>query len=202
MRRRVQANAARYRALGADYLAYALIDTVVDGYFHIQDAFENALERLDEELLDDPGQSTLASIHEVKRAIITTRRAISPLRELLLSLQHSDSGLIRPATKLYFRDVYDHSLRVMELVESSREIIADMTGVYLSFLSNRMNEIMKVLTLFMAIFIPLTFIAGIYGMNFEYMPELEFRWAYPAVWGVCILLTLLMLLFFRRKKWL
>lgn len=202
MRRRLHANPLRFGKLGVDYLAYALVDTIVDRYFFLQEAFDEAMEDLDEALLANPEPDTLARIHALKRAVIDVRRAMFPLREMLMTLQRSESPLVKAESKLYFRDVYDHVMHLTEVMESSREMIADMVGVYLSSLSNRMNEVMKVLTLFASIFIPLTFIAGIYGMNFEYMPELHYRWGYAAIWGVFIALPITLLLFFRKRRWL
>ncbi len=190
------------RELGADYLTYIIMDTVVDEYFALQDTFDDLIELIEDELLTNPTVQTLTHIQKVKRELIFLRRSVSPIRELLVAIQRSESDLIDNRTKRYFADVYDHAIRIIEAMESYRDLIAGMLDIYLSSVSNKMNETMKVLTVFASIFIPLTFIAGVYGMNFDYMPELKWRWAYPALWGVFIGIAAILLNFFKKKKWL
>ncbi|WP_020561745.1 magnesium/cobalt transporter CorA [Methylosarcina fibrata] len=190
------------RGMGTDYLAYIIMDAVVDEYFVLQDSFDETIEAIEDELLVNPTAQTLATIQKIKRELIILRRSVSPLRELLASIQRSDSPLLDERTKRYFTDVYDHAIRIIEAIESYRDLIAGMLDIYLSSISNKMNETMKVLTVFASIFIPLTFIAGVYGMNFDYMPELKWKWSYPVLWSVFILISVLLLQFFKKKKWL
>ncbi|MGZ8187498.1 MAG: magnesium/cobalt transporter CorA [Methylosarcina sp.] len=190
------------RSMGPDYLAYIIMDAVVDEYFVLQDRFDEMIETIEDELLINPTAQTLATIQKIKRELIILRRSVSPLRELLASIQRSDSALLDERTKRYFTDVYDHAIRISEAIESYRDLIAGMMDIYLSSISNKMNETMKVLTVFASIFIPLTFIAGVYGMNFEYMPELKWKWSYPILWSVFILISVSLLRYFKKKKWL
>jgi magnesium transporter len=190
------------RSMGPDYLAYIIMDAVVDEYFVLQDRFDEMIETIEDELLVNPTAQTLATIQKIKRELIILRRSVSPLRELLAAIQRSDSALLDERTKRYFTDVYDHAIRIIEAIESYRDLIAGMLDIYLSSISNKMNETMKVLTVFASIFIPLTFIAGVYGMNFEYMPELEWKWSYPILWGVFILISVSLLRYFKKKNWL
>jgi len=189
------------RDQGADYLAYVIMDTIVDEYFALQDTFDELIESIEDKLLTNPSAQTLTTIQKIKRELIFLRRTVSPLRELLAAIQRSDSPLINERTKRYFGDIYDHSIRIIEAMESYRDLIAGMLEIYLSSVSNKMNETMKVLTVFASIFIPLTFIAGVYGMNFEYMPELKWKWGYPALWAVFISVTVFLLTYFKKKKW-
>ncbi|MFA6162945.1 MAG: magnesium/cobalt transporter CorA [Methylobacter sp.] len=189
------------RDRGADYLAYVIMDTIVDEYFALQDTFDELIESIEDKLLTNPSAQTLTTIQKIKRELIFLRRTVSPLRELLAAIQRSDSSLINERTKRYFGDIYDHAIRIIEAMESYRDLIAGMLEIYLSSVSNKMNETMKVLTVFASIFIPLTFIAGVYGMNFEYMPELKWKWGYPALWGVFIGVTVFLLMYFKKKKW-
>ncbi len=199
---RIQNSKGRIRHFGSDYLAYVVLDTVVDGYFLLQDTLDEAMEIIEDELLIAPTNETLTTIQQMRRELIFVRKSISPLRELLAGIQRSDSVLINEKNRRYFADVYDHALRVIETMESYRELVTGMLDIYLSSVNNKMSETMKVLTVFASIFIPLTFVAGVYGMNFEYMPELKMRWAYPALWGVFIVISVGLMLYFKRKKWL
>lgn len=199
---RLDNDKSQIRKLGADYLAYIIMDTVVDEYFVLQDAFDELIESVEDKLLSDPSAETLASIQKIKRELIFLRRSISPLRELLATIHRSESSLLNEKTKRYFGDVYDHAIRIIEAIESHRDLIGGMLDIYLSSLSNKMNETMKVLTVFASIFIPLTFVAGVYGMNFEYMPELKWRWSYPLLWVFFISVSAFLLRFFRKNKWL
>lgn len=199
---RLDNDKSQIRNLGADYLAYIIMDTVVDEYFALQDAFDELIEAVEDKLLSDPSSETLATIQKIKRELIFLRRTVSPLRELLAAIQRSESPLINEKTRRYFGDIYDHAIRITEAIESYRDLIAGMLDIYLSSVSNKMNETMKVLTVFASIFIPLTFIAGVYGMNFEYMPELKWRWGYPVLWVFFISVSVFLLRFFKKKKWL
>ena len=199
---RLKIPTSQVRHFGADYLLYVLIDAIVDEYFTMQDNFDEIVEHVEDELLMNPTAETLATIQRIRRELIYVRRTIAPLREMLKTLSRSESTLLVERTRRYFGDVYDHVIRVSEAVESYRDLIASMLDIYLSSVSNKMNETMKVLTVFASIFIPLTFIAGVYGMNFEYMPELKWRWAYPSLWVVFVVVTVGLLGYFKKKKWL
>ena len=190
------------RNSGSDYLAYVIMDTVVDEYFTLQDAFDELIESIEDDLLTHPSVETLVTIQKIRRELIFLRKTVSPLRELLAAIRRSESPLFDERTKRYFADIYDHSIRIIEAVESYRELISGMLDIYLSSVSNKMNETMKFLTVFASIFIPLTFIAGVYGMNFEYMPELQWKWSYPILWSVFIGIAVSLLFYFKKKKWL
>ncbi|MCX7067253.1 MAG: magnesium/cobalt transporter CorA [Methylococcales bacterium] len=190
------------RNSGSDYLAYVIMDTVVDEYFTLQDAFDELIESIEDDLLTHPSVDTLVTIQKIRRELIFLRKTVSPLRELLAAIRRSESPLFDERTKRYFADIYDHSIRIIEAVESYRELISGMLDIYLSSVSNKMNETMKFLTVFASIFIPLTFIAGVYGMNFEYMPELKWKWSYPILWSVFIAIAVSLLFYFKKKKWL
>jgi magnesium transporter len=202
VRERLRTRKGRIIKQGADYLAYALLDTIVDSYFSILEKTGDRIELLEEELITEPSPGTVGIIQRMKREMIFLRKSIWPLREVIASLERDESPLIRESTNVFLRDVYDHTIQVIDTVEALRDMIGGMLDIYLSSVSNRMNEVMKVLTIIATIFIPLTFIAGVYGMNFENMPELRVPWAYPVVWVVMGVVGLLMVLFFRRKRWL
>lgn len=192
----------RIRFMRTDYLAYALLDAVVDHYFEMLEFIGERVETLEDQLLDKPGPDTLARIHHYKREMLLLRKSIWPLREVLSRLSRDDSALITEETRLYLRDVHDHTIHVMDSIDTIRELLVSMLDLYLSSVSKRTNEIMKVLTLFASLFMPLTFIVGVYGMNFDVMPELRWAWGYPAVMTVMLLLTVGLLVFFRRRRWL
>jgi len=202
VRDRIRRSKGRIRTLGPDYLAYALIDAIVDNYFAILEKFGEQVEEMEELLLENPDPSQLEKLHIVKREMIFLRKSIYPLREVIASLERGDSTLIKKGTIIFLRDVYDHTIQVIDAVESFRDMASSLQDLYLSSVSNRMNEVMKVLTIAATIFVPLTFMAGIYGMNFEFMPELKWRWSYPIFWAVALALGGLMLGFFRKRKWL
>ncbi len=202
IRDRIRKAKGRIRKMGADYLAYALIDAVVDNYFLILERFGERIEGMEGELVTNPAPETLQKIHILKRELIFLRRSVWPLRETISGLQRGESSLIADSTEIYLRDVYDHTIQVIDTVESLRDMASGMLDTYLSSISNRMNEVMKVLTIIATIFIPITFIAGIYGMNFAFMPELGWRGAYFVVLGVMAGVSLAMLIYFRRKRWL
>jgi magnesium transporter len=192
----------RIRNLGSDYLMYTILDTIVDQNFILMDALDDSVTSLEDEVYSDTSQNILYAIQRLKREVISIRRNVSPIRELLAGLLRSDSTLIHESTHLYLADVSDHTIHIIESIESYRDILSGLIEIYISNVSNRMNEVMKVLTVFASIFIPLTFLAGVYGMNFEYMPELKWKWAYPALWTAFIAITVASLLYFKRKKWL
>ncbi|MFO7767549.1 MAG: magnesium/cobalt transporter CorA [bacterium] len=202
VRDRLRAGKGRIRRSGPGYLCYALLDAVVDHYFTLLEDIGEHLEQLEDELMSDPDQETVREIHRLKREILGLRRAVWPLREVMAGLERSETDLIADTTRTFLRDVYDHTIQVIDTVETFRDMLGGMLDLYLSSVSNRMNEVMKVLTIIATIFIPLTFLAGIYGMNFEYMPELGWRPAYFVLLGIMAVLGLVMVAFFRRKRWL
>jgi magnesium transporter len=201
IRNRLRSSSGRIRKKGADYLAYALIDTIVDNYFVILETLGEKVEDLEDELLKFPDEKTMLAIHNLKRDMIFLRRSVWPLREVTGFLERGESKLIHKTTRVYLRDVYDHTIQVVDNIETSRDILSGMLDIYLSTLSNRTNSVMKVLTIIATIFMPLTFIAGVYGMNFENMPELQWHWGYPAVVLLMFIIAAGMLLFFRKKRW-
>ena len=202
VRLRLRESKGRIRKLGADYLAYSLLDQVVDHYFLVLENLGEQIEDLEEKLVTNPDSSTLQTIHHLKRELIFLRKSVWPLREAISSLERSESPLFQPETLVYMRDVYDHTIQVIDTIETFRDMVSGMLDIYLSSVSNRMNEVMKVLTIIATIFIPLTFIAGVYGMNFVNMPELQWPWGYFMVWGVMIVIVIAMIIYFKRKKWL
>jgi magnesium transporter len=202
VRERIRNGKGRIRKMKADYLAYSLLDTVVDNYFFILEKTGENIEQLEERVVSQPKPEIMQEIHRLKRTMIFLRRSVWPLREVINNLERGESSLIQETSRIYLRDVYDHTIQVIDSVETFRDMLSGMHDTYLSSISNRMNEIMKVLTIIATIFIPLTFIAGIYGMNFKFMPELEWQWGYFAVWLIMIVVAAVMVVFFRRKKWL
>ncbi len=201
VRARLKNGKGHLRHSGPDYLAYALLDAVVDNYFLVLEHLEERIESLEEAVLNDPTPDTARQIHHLKREMIFLHKAVWPLREVVTGLGREEVELITPTTRQHLRDIYDHVIQVIETVEVFREMLAGLLEVYLSTVSNRMNEIMKVLTIIATIFIPLTFISGIYGMNF-YIPEVHWPWGYPAILAVMFLIAAAMLVYFRRKRWL
>jgi magnesium transporter len=203
LRERIRNSKGRVRKMGPDYLAYALLDAVVDNYFVVLEKLGEKIEGMEEELVTNPTPETLQTIHNLKREMIFLRKSVWPLREVISRLERGESELIKDSTGIYLRDVYDHTIQVIDTVETYRDMLSGMLDIYLSSISNRMNQVMKVLTIIATIFIPLTFVAGIYGMNFEFMPELKWHWVYPwAFWLVMLGVAGVMLVYFRRKKWL
>lgn len=201
VRERFENPASRLRKSGVDYLAYSLIDAVVDNYFLILEYFGDEIEDLEEGLVIHPRPETLTTIQKYKRDMITLRKAVWPLRELINGLQRVESDIIRESTIIYLRDIYDHTIQVIDSVEELRDILSSMVDIYLSSISYRMNDVMKVLTVIATIFIPLTFIAGVYGMNFEDMPELKWRWGYPVVMLCMAFIAISMFSYFKKKRW-
>jgi magnesium transporter len=203
LRERIRGAKGRVRKMGPDYLAYNLLDAIVDNYFVVLEKLGEQIEGMEEELVSNPTPDTLQKIHNLKREMIFLRKSVWPLREVVSRLERGESPLIKETTGIYLRDVYDHTIQVIDTIETYRDMLSGMLDIYLSSISNRMNQVMKVLTIIATIFIPLTFVAGIYGMNFEYMPELKWHWFYPkAFWLVMLGVAALMLVYFRRKRWL
>ena len=199
---RIQAGKGKLRKMGADYLAYALLDIIVDHYFVILEKLGERIEILEEKLVANPTAQTLMKIQKLKKEMIFLRRWVYPLREVISSLERGESLKIQEGTRFYLRDVYDHTIQVMDTTEIFRDMLSGMLDIYLSSVNNRMNAVMKVLTIIATIFMPLTFLAGVYGMNFKHMPELQWQWSYPLLWGFMILIAVFMLISFRKKKWL
>ena len=202
IRNRIRQGKGRIRKCGADYLAYCLHDAVVDCYFSILEKIGDRIEVMEDELVQEPNREILAQIHHMKREMIFLRKAVWPLRELVNNIERSETPLIKESTGIYLRDVHDHVIRVIDTVETYRDLLSGMMDIYLSSVSNKMNEVMKVLTIISTIFIPVTFIAGVYGMNFKHMPELESPYGYWITWGIMLILIISLLFYFRRKKWL
>lgn len=201
LRDRIRADKGKIRKMGSDYLAYGLIDAIIDNYFLILEKIGDKIEDLEDELLVNPTKGTLHLIHNLKRKLIFLRKSVWSLREVINTLVRGDSSLIQDSIDIYFRDIYDHTIQVIDTIETFRDIVSGMIDIYLSSISNKMNEIMKVLTIMSTIFIPLTFLAGIYGMNFEFMPELKWSWGYPGLWCIMLVLSIIMLINFKIRKW-
>lgn len=199
---RILTGLGRVRKMKSDYLVFAITDIIIDQYFALIEDIGETIEETEEELIASPGQASQEAIYKLKRRLGYVKKSIWPAREVLNQLQHSDHELINEETKIYFRNIYDHTIQIIETLESLRDLTSGMMDLYLSTVSYKMNEIMKVLTIFSTIFIPLTFFAGVYGMNFKYLPELEWKSGYYIFWGIMITITIVMLFYFRRKKWL
>jgi magnesium transporter len=208
VRQRIRVARGRIRGAAADYLFYALIDAVVDNFYPLLEEFGARLELLEEAVIDDPREELVGVIHAARRDALALRHAIWPMREAMGQLYRDESSLISDETRIYLRDAYDHTIQVIDLLENYREMASALLDVYLSSVSHRMNEVMKVLTIIATIFIPLTFIAGIYGMNFDpdasplSMPELGWYWGYPAVWALMVVVALALAVYFKRRRWL
>jgi magnesium transporter len=202
VRERIRKGRLHIRRSGTDYLAYALIDAVVDHYFLMLEKMGEKIEHFEEQLPLQPTPEILQAIYDLKRELVYFRKQVWPIRDVLNTWQKAESSIIEETNKVFIRDVYDHTIQVIDTIDSFRDIITGVMDLYLSTVSNKMNEVMKVLTIMATIFIPLTFIAGIYGMNFKYMPELEWKWSYPVLWIVLIAIFLGMMFYFKRKKWL
>lgn len=201
LRERLEGSYGKIRQKKADYLFYRFIDTIVDNYFLVLDTIAEKLEELEDEVLVRPSFQSLQKLQVIRKETIFLRRSIHPLRESINFLNKSESTLLRRETERFLNDVYDHTIQVIESLETYRDLQSSIKDLYMNMTSNKMNEIMKVLTIMSTIFIPITFIAGIYGMNFQHMPELSYSWAYPAVWALMFLVVVIMLLYFRSKKW-
>lgn len=202
VRQRIRAGGGNIRTMKADYLAYALLDAIVDHGFPVLEQIGEALQEIEDSVLTSPGKETIGQLHSLKRTLMQLRRFVWPERDVVNSMLHGDSEFIRPETKVYLRDLYDHTVQIMDLIESYRDVVTSLMDMYLSSVGLRTNEIMRVLTVISSIFIPLTFLVGVYGMNFSNMPELKTSWGYFALWGVMIVIAIGQLIFFRRKTWL
>ena len=199
---RIRQGKGRVRKFGSDYLVYALIDVLVDNYFLFIENFSEQIDALQEILVENPEPEVLHEIYKLKRDLIKIRKAVWPLREVVNQMTKTDIDFIKETTNIYFRDVYDHVIQIIDTIEIYREVLSGMVDIYMSSVSNKMNEIMKVLTIIATIFIPLTFIAGIYGMNFQYMPELAWKWGYLTIMCIMLAIGIGLVIFFRKKKWL
>ena len=202
VRERIRTAKGRIRKTGADYLVYSLMDAVVDNYFVICEKMGEKIEPVHETLVGNPSPKVLHKVHLLKSEVLSLRKSVWPLREVVSGLERAEVPFFKKETRLYLRDVYDHTIQVIDTIETSRDMIAGMVDLYLSSVSNKMNEVMKVLTIIATIFIPLSFVAGLYGMNFDRMPELHWAWGYPAALFVMFSIAAGMLLYFRRKGWL
>ena len=201
IRDRIRSGKGRVRKSKADYLFYALVDVIVDNYFAVIESLGEEIEGIEEDVFENPDTALIEEIQEIKKNLIFLRRAVYPLREAIGRLEKEDSKLVSNATSRFFRDVYDHIVHVMDSIETYRDITSGLKDIYMSNISFKMNNIMKVLTVISTIFIPLTFIVGVYGMNFKYMPELEWHQGYFVIWGIMLLIAITMMVYFRRKKW-
>lgn len=202
IRERIRENLSNIRKNGVDYLLYRLADTVVDNYFFVTDYYDDKIESLDERVLTDSNDELLKEIQQVKKQLIYLRKSTSPLREVVSALEKESSNLIKKTTTQYLRDVYEHIIQINDMIDSQRDLLSGIMDLHMSGVSNRMNEVMKVLTIIATIFIPLTFIAGIYGMNFDNMPELHMKHGYLGVWILMAIIFIAMIIYFKRKKWL
>lgn len=201
VRKRLKQGASRMRKLGSDYLIYCILDIIVDDYFDVLEDFSEEIEAVEDETAANATDKTLRNIHKLKRQVLFLHKAIWPLRDVLASLERGESQIVNDSTEIYLRDLYDHVVQIMDTTETLRDILAGIMDVYLSSTSNRMNEIMKVLTIISTVFIPLSFIVGLYGMNLENMPELKWPWMYPVLWAIMISIAISMLYYFKKKKW-
>lgn len=198
---RIRARNSRLRTSDASFLMYSLLDAIIDHYFLVLEHYGELAEDLDDRLMDNTSRIAIHEIHQLKRDLLQLHKVIWPMREVVSLLQRDPHETISDQTRVYLRDLYDHVIQIIDIVEIYREMASDLTETYMSSVSNRMNEIMKVLTMIGTLFIPLTFLAGVYGMNFRHFPELDQRWAYPAFWLVCGLVAAVMFFLFRRKNW-
>jgi len=201
IQQRLQRGQARLREHSSDYLAYSILDAIIDQYFVVLESIGEHIEKMEKLVIAHPNATNTQSLYHLKQQMYFLRKAIWPLRELVNHLLHVDTKLISSFTTVYLRDVYDHIVHTIDTIETYRDILAGLLDVYLSSLTTRMNEVMKVLTIIATIFIPLTFITSIYGMNFEHMPELHWRWSYPAIWAIMLGVGIGMVVYFKRKKW-
>jgi magnesium transporter len=202
VRKRIQEGKGYIRKRKSDYLLYALLDSIVDHYFVILEILGERIESLEAELLENPSEATLEKLHKIRRESLELRRSVYPLREVISKFEKIDETILNPDVRVFIRDLYDHTIQVIDTIEIMRESALALLDLYMNSVSNKMNEIMKVLTIMASIFIPLTFVAGVYGMNFDNMPELHWNYSYFVVWGVMILMVIGMLIYFKRKKWL
>jgi len=201
IRDRLRNARGRIRKTGADYLSYALVDATIDNYFSILEKFGERITHIEEELVADPSPKTVQSINRLKRELIFLRKSIWPLREVISGLTRGETTLVKKETVVYLRDIYDNTIQVIDTIETSRDMVSGMLDIYLTSASFKMNEIMKILTVIATIFIPLTFITGIYGMNFNNMPEISWQWGYLTILGLMFAMAVSMLAYFKKKNW-
>ncbi len=201
IRTRLRQGKGRVRKLGADYLFYALMDAVVDCYFHAIEKIGDQVEEVEEEIMNYTHKSSLKKLYELKRELIYLRKQIWPMRDMISNMKRSEVSLITENTQIFLRDLQDHSIRIIDTIETYRDLLSGIMDIHLSNTSNKMNEVMKVLTIMSSIFIPVTFVAGVYGMNFDFMPELRSPYGYVGVWVVMIAIMLGQIVYFKKKKW-
>lgn len=201
IRSQIESGGSHVRNLGTDFLMYLLLDAIVDGYFGVLEVLNEKIDELEEQIMTETSQEHLYAIREIKRTLLQVNKYVWPLRDVASLMGKESSALIRPSTEPYIRDVYDHIVQAIDSIEACRELISGLADLHISNTSYRLNEIMKVLTIISTIFIPLTFIVGVYGMNFKYMPELQYPWGYGVTWVVMLIISGLMLYYFKRKKW-
>ena len=201
VRDRIRTSQGRVRKSGADYLTYLLLDTIIDGYFPVVEHYEDRIEALEDMIISNPDRDTMQEIYDVRRELLALRRLIWPMRNVLHLLMRDHHGIVSDEVQIYFRDSYDHVIQILEIIEAYRELAASLMDVYMSTMGNKLNEIMKFLTVISTIFIPLTFIVGVYGMNFENMPELKGEWSYFIVWLVMLAVAGGLIFYFWRKGW-
>lgn len=201
IKNRIRNDRSKVRKAGSDYLAYLLIDSIIDNYFDVIEKTGEKIETVENKLVVNPTQKTLKTIYNLKRDMLFMRKSTWPLREVISKMERGEISLINDSTRIYIRDVYDHIIQVIDTIETYRDILSGMIDIYLSSISNRLNEVMKILTIISTIFIPITFIASIYGMNFKFMPEVTWKWSYLVVWVIILAVIIYMVIFFKRKKW-
>jgi magnesium transporter len=201
IRHRISNDKGRIRKSGADYLAYALLDVIIDTYFLVLESLNERIEALESDLVNNPDQMFVTKIQHLKREMIFLRKSVWPLREMISTIKREEMPFFVSSTMPFLNDLYDHTIQIIDTVETMRDMLSGLLDIYLSSISNKTNDVMRVLTIIATIFIPLTFLAGIYGMNFEFMPELKWHYAYPLFWGIILILFFGLLLYFRRKKW-
>ena len=202
VRERIKNSIMRIRKRGPDYLLYALVDIIIDHYFLLLDKFEETIEDIEEHVINSPDNQIVQHIHDIKRNYILLHKSIWPLKDVINILIREESGFIKEATLPFLRDLQDHIIQIIEIIESHRDMLSGLMDLFLTNTSAKMNKVMKVLTIIATIFIPLTFLAGIYGMNFEFMPELRWQWGYPVIWIIMISIGTTLLIFFKKRKWL
>lgn len=202
IRNRIRQGKGRIRKGGADYLAYCMLDAVIDSYFSVLEHFGDEMEKMEDSLVGNPKQELIRKLHDLKRQMIFIRKAVWPMRDMVNNIERSESELITAGTLVYLRDAHDHIIRVIDTVETYRDLLSGMMDLYMTSVSNRMNEVMKTMTIITTIFVPLTFIVGVYGMNFKVIPELDSPMGYYVVWMIMIFIVVLLFIFFRVKKWL
>ena len=202
VRQRLQTPGARLRSADASFLLHSLLDAIVDSCFPLLEHYGDRLEDVESQVLERPTPESIKDIHELKRELLLLRRAVWPMREVISALQRESHDCLSEQTRTYMRDVYDHAVQIIDIVETYREVATGLTETYMTAMGNRLNEVMKVLTILGTIFIPLTFLAGVYGMNFQYFPEIHWRWGYPAFWAVSVATAAVMIAWFKRRGWL